>query len=535
MAEASLQMTSLRALTSHTSDRIAAPSAPARTAGNRAWWAALALLCVALTAPLLVVDVPPLLDYPNHLARVFVLASLPRDTILARFYAPHWSIIPNLALDLIAPPLLHLLPIHVVGRLLIAIAVLLPVLGSVAYNTALGGRWWSFGAGLVAYNSCLLYGFLNFAISLGLALLLAAAWLRWREDRPWRAVIVAIIGAPSLFFCHLMGLAFFGLLIGGAELFRLYQARNDNPLRAVLTRGSILLLIFAAPAALYTLAPLRSLGGDAQFMPPADKLLQLLTTFVNYVWPLDMATACIVFALPALCLLLRWGRVPGPAACATALLLIAFLASPFAWKGTYFLDTRFAVMFGFMVFAGFVPTRMPFRFRCIAAAALVLLFTARMAVLTTAWAERREDLADLRRTLAPVRPGQAVFAAAAGIAEAPAYWHTNPGWRRLSNGMRTDKHLGALALIEHRAFWPYEFDRPSQQPMTTREPYRTMVAELGDLPNRAATAATDVCGFDYVLLLEADAVPRLPEDRFRLLVQSGFAALYAITRCKPDP
>ena len=38
-----------------------------------------------MLAPLLIVDVPPLLDYPNHLARAFALASLPRDAVLARF------------------------------------------------------------------------------------------------------------------------------------------------------------------------------------------------------------------------------------------------------------------------------------------------------------------------------------------------------------------------------------------------------------------------------------------------------------------
>jgi hypothetical protein len=37
------------------------------------WWSMLIPLCVVLLAPLAVVDVPPLLDYPNHLARAYVL------------------------------------------------------------------------------------------------------------------------------------------------------------------------------------------------------------------------------------------------------------------------------------------------------------------------------------------------------------------------------------------------------------------------------------------------------------------------------
>jgi hypothetical protein len=519
----------------------AALAQPARTrsgglvSGDRLWWAALAGLCAVLLVPLLVVDVPPLLDYPNHLARAFVLASLPNDTILARFYAPHWSIIPNLALDLIAPPLIHVLPVHVAGRLLIAAAVLLPVLGTVAYNTALGGRWWALGVGLVAYNGCLLYGFLNFMISIGLALLLAAGWLRWREDHPWRAITLAIIGAPMLFACHLMGLVFFGLLIGGAELSELYHGRNGDLSRAVLTRLLVLLLVFAAPAVLYAVSDLRHLGGDAAFLPFGEKLLQLVTTFVNYDWPLDVTTAGFAIGLPALCLLLRWGRVPDPACCAMVLLSVAFLAMPYAWKGTYLLDTRFAIMLGFMLFAGFVPAHWPAGFRRFVTGALVLLFVARIALLTTAWAEHRTDLTDMRAVLAPVRPGQAVYVAEVGLREAHAYWDANPNWRLLSNGVRTDEHLGALALIEHRAYWPFEFDEPSQQPIETREPYRALAGRVGSLPTRGEAAIANVCGFDYVLLMGADAVPGLPADRFRLLVRSGFAALYTITKCKEAP
>jgi hypothetical protein len=507
---------------------------------DRAWWAALTGLCIVLLAPLLVVDVPPLMDYPNHLARAFVLASLPQDTVLARFYAPHWAIIPNLGLDLITPPLIQMLPVHIAGRLLIAAALLLPVWGTVAYNTALGGRWWSLGVGLVAYNSLLLLGFLNFEIALGLALLLAAGWLRWREARPFRTIALAAAGAPLLFACHLMGLAFFGLLIGGAELYHLYQTWHDDPTHAVpvrnaLTRGTILLLIFATPVALYAVSALQQLGGDAQFMPWDDKLLQLATTFVNYAWPLDMASAIVAIAVPSIGLLLRWGRVPGPAAAAIVLLMLTFLAAPYAWKGTYNLDTRFAVMLGFMLFAGFVPTGWPTTFRSAAIASLVLLFVARMALLTTAWAEHTADIADLRTVLAPVQPGQAVYVTEAGLDEAPAYWDANPRWRRLSNGQRTDEHLGALILIERRAYWPFQFDMPSQQPVETREPYRALASRVGFMPTSSQAAIADVCGFDYVLLMQADAVPALPAGRFRLLLQSGSAALYTITKCKKEP
>ena len=111
-------------------------------------------------------------------------------------------------------------------------------------------------------------------------------------------------------------------------------------------RGAILLLIFVTPAALYAISALQQLGGDSGFLPWGEKLRQLTTAFVNYSGPLDQITAASVIAVIALCVALRWGRLPAPAAFAMILLLLTFLAAPFAWKGTFGLDTRFAIMMG---------------------------------------------------------------------------------------------------------------------------------------------------------------------------------------------
>src|SRR6516162_705584 len=116
-------------------------------------WAT-AALCATLLAPLALVDVPPLLDYPNHLARAVVLAFGGTDPILSRMYAAHWAVIPNLGTDLVLPPLLHVLPVHMAGRVVIGGTLLLPVLGTIAYSRALFGvrSVWPLASGLVAYN-----------------------------------------------------------------------------------------------------------------------------------------------------------------------------------------------------------------------------------------------------------------------------------------------------------------------------------------------------------------------------------------------
>ena len=58
-----------------------------------------------------------------------------------------------------------------------------------------------------------------------------------------------------------------------------------------------------------------------------------------------------------------------------------------------------------------------------------------------------------------------------------------------------------------------------------------LAGKVGHVPEWAETAVADGCGFDYVLMMAANALPDLPPERFRLLARSGFVALYTIVKC----
>lgn len=103
-----------------------------RTAG----WTVCVATCASLLAPLFLVDVPSVLDYPNHLARMYVLAFGAHDPILSRMYEQHWAIIPDLAIDLVLPEMLKFLPIYLAGRLVLAATLLMPLLGVIACHRA---------------------------------------------------------------------------------------------------------------------------------------------------------------------------------------------------------------------------------------------------------------------------------------------------------------------------------------------------------------------------------------------------------------
>src|SRR5438552_16257676 len=99
------------------------------------WLLTALALAVALAIPFFLVDVPPVLDYPNHLARYFVLAH-PDDPVLSRMYEIRWAILPNLGMDVAGAVLLRMTDLHVGGRILLAASLLAPLLGAVLYHRA---------------------------------------------------------------------------------------------------------------------------------------------------------------------------------------------------------------------------------------------------------------------------------------------------------------------------------------------------------------------------------------------------------------
>lgn len=484
----------------------------------------LVLLCVVLVAPLLLVDVPPLLDYPNHLARAVVLA------FGSNMYAPHWAVIPDLGTDLVLPSLLQVLPIHVAGRIVVAGAVLLPVFGTVAYSRAVFGTRspWPLGSVLVAYNGTLLMGFLNFVAGVGLALLLAAAWIAWRERHPVRITALTAIGAVALFFCHLMSLVFCVILVGGYELAWLWRHRDDA--RLAVRRMAVALAPLLLPLALYTQSPLAPVAVGLEWPTLADKLRELVMPFGNYLLPLDIMTAAAVVGFVTICALLGQCRITLGSGIALAVTAVVFVAAPNGVKGTYLFDTRFIIMLGFLVFGALLPVPQP---RPVTAA-FALLFTLRMAVLDFAWWEQRQDVADMRSTIASVRPGERVMVAFVTHKDAPAYWRDGPMNRHLSLGLPLYYHLPALLLIEHHAFWPYLFADHSQQPIETLAPYRELTERVGgfvDYRRLEQADGIDLCGFDEVLVVGAGGAKSLAQlgaERLQMLAASDIAALFRV-------
>jgi hypothetical protein len=433
-------------------------------------------LLLILVAPFALVDVPPVLDYPNHLARFFVLAH-PDDPVLSQMYAPNWRILPNLGMDLIGAALLRVTEVHVGGRILLALSLVAPVIGVIVYHRAVFGRasLWPLASGLIAYNGIFFLGFMNFLLALGLALCAAAGWIvLGRRNMTKTQIVFGGLAGAATFICHIFGAAFFALLIGSFEADGLWRQRRSAGL--LLPGGLVAVRIAAAltPALLlYCLCPLNAATAPIGPWLWVEKLWRLLTPFMTSDAGLTVLTAVVV--LSSLMLLRRQLQCVAGLPLALAVLTIVYVAVPETMSTGTLIDLRFSTMACLLVFAGLEPNLTARQAR-LATAVLGSLIVVRSAYVGSTWIDHRKDLAEIRAAIADIAPGTRVLAARS-YPDEPVY--ASQPERLLPGLYPTDSHLPALLLIERRAFWPLLFAHPAQQPIKVLPPYDKLSYPVG--------------------------------------------------------
>src|SRR5580692_11453581 len=399
------------------------------------WWVGLGLMLVCLLIPLILTEVPPLTDYPNHLARCYLLAFGSSDPALRPMFSEHWQIIPNIGVDLILPKLMHVFPPLLAGRVMLAFCLLIPTTGAIALSRAYFGRrsLWQIATGFAAFNVLFLMGFMNFELAIGIAMWGAAAWIRYREQNAAAAVASAIILAPIVFFFHLFGFCFYALLVGSYEFFVLFERglRVWTDVRYAATRALAFGVAMVIPALLYRASPLERVSFSPAWVSLPRKLYIAFDSILEYSSLFDLLIAASLVAFLVFCVMNGRARISKAGLiCCTALLCV-YLVTPVSFKGVHFVDTRLPVMLGFMVFAGFIPRGLNPRERTTAVAFFAIIFIARVALITNVWVNSQRDLTDLRQTIASVTPGSRVLAADVKYSDNPKWYWDMPSHRRL--------------------------------------------------------------------------------------------------------
>lgn len=198
------------------------------------WWQTrtfVALATLIAIVPLLWPEIPPLVDLPGHMGRYRVqLTALNQAPWLAEWYNFEWSLIGNLGIDLLVVPFAKLFGLELGVKLIVMTIPALTVAGLLWIAREVHGRIppTAMFALPLAYSYPFQFGFVNFALSMGLALCLFALWLRMaRLGRIGLRAIVFVALSCLLWLCHTFGWGVLGVLAFSAEMIRQHDARKD--------------------------------------------------------------------------------------------------------------------------------------------------------------------------------------------------------------------------------------------------------------------------------------------------------------------
>ncbi|MGB6546093.1 MAG: hypothetical protein WBE97_10780 [Candidatus Acidiferrales bacterium] len=409
---------------------------------KRLTFAAVAVVLVAaLLLPIWRVAFPPLLDYPNHLARAFVLRHLHDPAYkFSSWYSSDWGLYPYLGMDAGMFVLDHIFPIETAGRVFLSLCALLFPAGAWFFlrEAHPGEDWIALWAPLAAYNVFFLEGFLNFDLGLAIGMIAFGLWLRWMRLGGAMRWVAALVAVTALYFTHLLAFGIVGITL------TIYALLSRRSIRQI----AISWLLFIPGALAYLHSSRVGLGSqDISYEHWSDKIAQLGEIMHGYAPRLDWITLA---AVPIFFLLAWWRnrafRWDWPWLGTAAFLFGAFWIIPWAYGQGSDLDIRVLPLLFVIIFA---VARIGPRGRLLAALPL-LLFAARTVSIARYWVAEQPELAGL----------------AASFNVAPRDAMVLPMVRGDQDPIeRPFTHFWAYGVIRRGWFSPYLFDYPGETPM----------------------------------------------------------------------
>lgn len=515
----------------------------------------IALFVLAAAILVTTFRIPPILDFPNHFARIFLISGGIDQPFFHEAYALDWSRArTNIGIDLLAYWLGPVVGPDLLARSLLFLAIVLPPLGAIALNRRLfgGGHPFQVAILFLAWSTTLVGGFINFQIGLGLALLFALVDLKIGQDRlilmnAWRMVVCFLLTLD-----HLFAAGFYLVLSAGLELPLRFRDFADRG--ALLTSTKRIVLAGAAG-----LLPIAGLVFSASGLPGGDQgdgfawntpllaLSNFLSAITSY-----FSAADVVLLAPIVVIIVEARsrkniRVHAGLLVSTAFLLVLSLLAPRHAMGTGWISWRFPIMTllaGAAAICPFPNTKGPLRGWLFAGTATaVFLRTGLIAIL---WWQGDKDATAVQRVLAALPPNTNVLPVA-NLGEQRADWHHAS--RYFFWGQDTFRHLPALATLDAGAFVPTLFTAVGKQPLMVRGGFRDISVPEGNILPVGALFCEDLRNsylpftpyltdwkrrFDYVLVINADhpdlnVGSSLPYGLIKI-ADSGFAALYALDK-----
>ena len=414
--------------------------------------AAYAAMTAVVLYPIMAVSVPALVDYPNHLARMYLELHIGSSESLRRFYEVRWQPIPYLAMDASFLALNRIAPIYDAGKIFIALCVVLPVVSVAALHFAAHRRLSLVPAAafLLSYNYLLFYGFMNYLPTLCLAMIIFAGWVATSNWPRWPRALAFCIPALVLYFGHLVAFGAYCLMVAGFEWARAWRAQF-RPSRDVAADW-----IAAALPAVPALAFVLTIKPDISFFgPPKTHFGSLSSKLDALLSPMQFTEPRVdaVIGLTAfLALVAGWrtGRIKLASAVLPSFLAVFVfsLFVPTQIRNVWGMDFRLPLLAAMLLLAAVSTTeRAEPALKYVVLAAIFLAVCVRSVLIAAHLQELDGTIAAIRRVISATPPGSRVLPVGG----------SEPGRPPEPAGFQATPLAHVLAVIDRDAFVPTLF------------------------------------------------------------------------------
>ena len=489
------------------------PAAAASPKGApRPWWEGrpfVALMILLAFVPLLYPQIPPLVDIGGHMGRYKVAADVANSPILQQWFSFRWMPIGNLGVDLLVVPLAKLIGVEPATKLVVMSIPPMTVAGMLWVAREVHNRLpptVAFALPL-AFSHPFMFGFVNFALSMALALLAFGLWLRL--GRLGKSKLRALLFVPIsfvVFFAHTFGWGTLGLLCFSAEAVRQHD-RGHSWWMAII-RAAFHASVMALPILLILLWRSEATGGLTHRWFDWEYKWEYLQRMFRDRWEVfDLASAAIVLAIPLFALVHPRLTLSRNLAFSGLMLAATYVLLPRIVFGSAYADMRlvpFAAAILVLAIRFKAETRFPLAtWLAVAAVGFMLV---RLAGTTASMAIAGRKQAEQLQALEHIEVGSRL---------AVLVWDECEQW-----SLRRSDHLGAIATVRKEAYTNDHWPMAGSTLMKVRYPqagwYQRDPSQIVRDPGcrhegwavRAALANLPRGAFDYLWLVDMRPIPR---------------------------
>ncbi len=367
---------------------------------------AVILLGAASLLPTLLVDIPAMADYLDHLARMYVLtdAGTPNEN---PYYEVLFALYPNLAMDLAVPQLAKFTSVENATRMFFLLAQVLVITGAIAVELAAKQRHElaAFAALLTLQSIAFSYGFVNFEFGVGVALFGIASWIACEHRRWYVRFTVHALFVCVLFVAHFFALGVYGLTLGLYELRRIFVDRFN------IWRATATVLMLAGPALAMMVITYQTggaIGGTENEWLFSWKPIWFALSLNGYDIRLSAASMAALLVVLGYLAAKRQLEISDTGKWIGIGFLIAFIALPFKIFDSRMADVR-VIAAAFLILPAFLSFRYSKQSAIVAGLIISTLVVLNAGYVAHVWLSYRSDYAEMKASFALLLPSSFIL------------------------------------------------------------------------------------------------------------------------------